>query len=738
MYRSTNVQLTDNLAATFAAATAFTVDNVTSGDFAVNFPGFNGNGDVNVLAGTDTLAVAASGTVDITVTVTPGTTLGPYNNTATGSGAGPGGTPTTDASDAGNDPDQNGNSDPTDDNDPTPVTFAEAPEIGLAKEVLGGITNNGDGTFSLTYRFLVENSGDVPVNSLNISDDLDTTFAGATGYTVDNVASADFTVNFPGFNGSSDTDLLAGTDTLAVTATGTVDLTVTVTPGANLGPYNNTATVNATSSGGAPVSDISDEGADPDGNGNNDPSDDADPTPVTFVENPEIGVAKAVQGATTNNNDGTYTFTYRFTLENSGDSPLNNVQVTDNLGTTFAGATFTVDAVASTDFTVNFPGFNGMADQNILAAGNTLATGGTGTVDVTLTVTPGTNLGPYNNTANATGTAPGGGVTNDVSDDGTDPDGNGNNDPSDDSDPTPITFVENPEIGLAKDIASGPINNLDGSYTLTYRFFVENSGDVPVTGVQIIDDLATIYAAATGFTVDNVTSADFTVNFPGFDGSADQNILAGTDTLAVAASGSVDVQITVTPGTTLGPYDNTATTNATSSGGAPVSDVSHTGTDPDGNGNSDPSDDSTPTTVTFVEGPAITVGKALQAGPVNNNDGTYSLTYRLTVTNAGDTPLNSVQVTDDVEASLTGISSFTVDNVTSPTMTVNFPGFDGLTAGDVNLLDGTDSLAVAASGEIDLTLTVTPATALGPHVNTAEAEGTSPARHRRHRLRQCA
>ncbi|MEM9017630.1 MAG: LEPR-XLL domain-containing protein, partial [Verrucomicrobiota bacterium] len=44
----------------------------------------------------------------------------------------------------------------------------------------------------------------------------------------------------------------------------------------------------------------------------------------------------------------------------------------------------------------------------------------------------------------------------------------------------------------------------------------------------------------------------------------------------------------------------------------------------------DPSDNSTPTPVTFAETPQIGAAKAVTAGPVNNGDGTYSLTYTVT------------------------------------------------------------------------------------------------------------
>lgn len=723
------VQVIEDLASTFASADSFSVDGVTSSDFTVNSPSFDGDADTDLLTGVDTLAVGATGTIDLALTVTPGTTLGPYNNVVSAQAEGPGGTATSDASDAGSDPDGNGNSDPSDDSDPTSLTFTEAAQLGLAKRLLASPTNNGDGSFTLTYRFVVENSGDVPINSVAVTDDLATTFASANSFTVDNVTSSDFSVNFPGYNGDTDTSLLDGTDALASGGTGSIDVMVTVVPGTTLGPYSNSASTSATSSGGAILTDTSDNGSVADGNGNSDPSDDSDATPVTFVENPEIGLAKTVQAGVTNNNDGTYTLTYRLLVENSGDSPLNSLQISDDLSTAFSGASFSVDAVSSSDFTVNFPGFNGDTDQNLLNTGNTLATGATGVVDMTVTVTPGTNLGPYNNTASTTANAPGGGVANDISDFGTDPDGNGNDDPTDDSDVTPLTFIESPQIGLAKAIASGPVNNLDGSYTLTYRLFLENSGDVPVSAVQITDDLNTTFAGATGFTVDNLSSADFSVNFPGFNGTSATSLLVGSDGLAVGASGTVDMVITVTPGTNLGPYNNSAAASAMSSGGNVLNDTSHTGSTPDGNGNSDPSDDSTSTAVTFVEGPAVTVSKALQAGPTNNNDGTYTLTYRITATNSGDTPLSGIEVSDDISAAFAAADSFTIDNVSSPTLAVNFPGFDGLTAGDTNLLEGTDTLTtsgIGSSGDIDVTLTVTPGAVLGSYVNAASAQGTSP------------
>ena len=57
-----------------------------------------------------------------------------------------------------------------------------------------------------------------------------------------------------------------------------------------------------------------------------------------------------------------------------------------------------------------------------------------------------------------------------------------------------MTFTENPSIGIAKAITSGPINNNDGTYTLTYTMLVENTGDVLLNNVQVVENLNTTFA----------------------------------------------------------------------------------------------------------------------------------------------------------------------------------------------------------------------------------------------------
>ena len=562
-----NLQITDDLTATFAGALGFVVDDVSSVGFTVN-PNFNGVGDTNLLAGTDTLTVGTSALVSLTVTVTPGANNGPYLNQAEASGTGPLGTPVTDLSQLGVNPDPDADGDPTNNNDPTPVTFAEGPVIGLAKRVSSAVTNNGDGTFSFDYTFVVQNVGDVILSSVQVVDRLTDTFGGANGLTLDGLSSADFAVN-PNYDGDTDINMLVGTDVLAIGASGDIVLSLTVDAGTNLGPYQNTGTASGISPAGTPVTDISTDGVAPDPDNDGDPGNNSTPTPITFGEAPQIGVAKAVTTAPVNNGDGTFTFGYTIFVENSGDVTLTDVQVTDSLATTFNAATaYVLDGVASADFTLN-PAYDGASDTNLLAGTDVLAVGASGTITLDLTVTPGANLGPYTNTAFGQGTSPANAVVQDQSTDGVDPDPDNDNNPNNNSTPTPVSFGENPGIGTAKVVSTAPIDNNNGSFTLAYTIVVENTGDVVLDNLQIVDDLGVTFADASSVVVNGVQSADLTVN-GAFDGAGDTSLLAGTDILGLGAQGSVEVTLTVVPGAFAGPYLNLAVGQATSPAGNPV------------------------------------------------------------------------------------------------------------------------------------------------------------------------
>ena len=719
-----SVQIVEDLATTYASATAYAIDLVFSSDFTSN-GSFDGNAAPDLLVNGESLAAGDSGLVQITLTITPGTTLGVYNNSVTTSAKSAEGIATSDISHNGTETDPEGDG-PTDNSDPTPVTFTESPLIGVAKTITSGPTNNGDGTYDLTYQILIRNMGDVPLTNVQVSDTLSNTFSGAT-VMVNSLTSADMTVNSPAYDGTSDYNLLAGTDGMAINQIDTINLSLTVTPSTNLGIHNNTAVGQGTSPSSATVTDDSQDGTDVDptdgsgGASDGDPTNDDVPTPVTFTESPEIGIAKALIGTPVNNGDGTYTLSYQVLVKNTGDVPLTNVQVSDSLDVTFGGATLVINSLTSSDMAVNSPAYDGTSDYNLLAGTDGMLVGEQDTISLTLTVTPGTNLGPYNNTAIGQGTSTGGTVVMDDSHDGAqvDPENDGT---SDNSDPTSVTFTETPEIGIAKNVFTAPVSNNDSSYTLTYMLLIDNTGDVPLTDVQITDSLSTTFAAATSYTVDSVYSPDLSVNFPGYDGNTTPVLLAGTDGMLVGEQDTVFITLTVIPGTTLGVYNNTATANANGAGGTPVSDDSYDGTNSDPDSNGDPTDNSLPTPITFVENPQLGVAKVVTAN-IDNMNGTYSVSYDIKIKNIGDVYIKNLHLIDNLSETFIEAASFSVTSISSTDVTVNGT-YDGST--DIELLADTPDLGVGDSVIIAITVLIDPGTYIKPFNNEAFSYGTTP------------
>ncbi|MCH9651819.1 MAG: DUF11 domain-containing protein [Deltaproteobacteria bacterium] len=157
---------------------------------------------------------------------------------------------------------------------------------------------------------------------------------------------------------------------------------------------------------------------------------------------------------------------------------------------------------------------------------------------------------------------------------------------------------EDPSIGVSKELVS-ITDNEDGTFLVLYTMRVQNFGNIQLDSIQVTTDLAEAYQTAVLYTVDSVlTSTNLTPNLS-FDGDGDQNLLTGSDLLAVGEEGFIDLAVLVSPGNNPGPYECSAVAMGTSTAGTPVMDESQDGSDPDENGNGDPNDDEEPTVVTF-------------------------------------------------------------------------------------------------------------------------------------------
>ncbi|MBD2013619.1 hypothetical protein H6F96_06460 [Microcoleus sp. FACHB-53] len=367
--------------------------------------------------------------------------------------------------------------------DQTPLVITPAPptpRIGLTKAVASSV-NLGGGVFRVTYALVVSNLGNVDLNNVQVIENLTTTFANATSFTVSpnsvSSPSGDLTPN-PNYDGRTDFNLLAGTNnTLVVGQSKTIQFIVDVTPGANLGPYNNQAQATGQSPAG-PTEDFSQNGTnpDPDGNGIANEPNNNQPTPVSFNQIPALGVAKELVSIVPSDG-GNSTVTYRIRARNYGQENLTNLQLTENLATTFDTIPFTVPANSVTSPNGNLTpnsNYNGRTDINLLSGTDTLAVGETKVLELVVIITPGNQTRTYENVVQGTAQSPSGSVS-DQSQAGINPDPDNDGNPTNNNDQTPLDV--GPNLRLVKRITNvirggAPISGID------FQSFVDNPNDL--------------------------------------------------------------------------------------------------------------------------------------------------------------------------------------------------------------------------------------------------------------------
>lgn len=535
--------------------------------------------------------------------------------------------------------------------------------------------------------------------------------------------------------------------------------------------------------------DGSTNGTDPDPDGDGNPNDDSSPTPVPFKIKPAISMVKSADITIDDPALPRYRVAFTVFVENTGDMALNNVVVTDDLlrafteldtGNQVAPANISIETAPQVQFVTAAPSsaegdevvanaaFDGKGNNNLVTNGTgTLEPGEQFSVSFVVLVTPrdagGAILnGPFNNQAAVTSTDPAGTPVTDLSDNGSsfndiDPDGDGlgneQKDPYDvngdgtvgptegvvnddgsigdgttqnENDPTPVHLGEKPVIGVAK--AAGTVADQgDGSFIVPFTFVVENFGNVTLSSVQVVDDLTAAFPAPATFEVvaNSISSTGFTVN-SAFNGNADKNMLAGTDTLAPNAQGTITFSVKFTPNGAAGPFKNTAVAEGTSPQGTVTKDDSVDGSDPDGTDNDNNPDEQSPTPVNIPEKAQLGIAKE---AAVSANVGTvaapeFNVTYTIRVENIGNVVINNVKVTDDLQQAFGNAASFSVTVAPSVSsgkaLTLN-AGFNG--NADKNLVSGSDSLDPGEFSVLQFTVKVSPGSNFGPYNNQAVVTG---------------
>ncbi len=492
--------------------------------------------------------------------------------------------------------------------DPTPgivtMPFIDPPVLAMDKDTETPLVVAGG---QATYFIVVANNGGSPATGVTVADTLPAgfTFASVSATTLSGGA----TGPTPATNGGTAAAPSFGSYTIP--ASGSVSITFVVNVGAGVTPgtYDNTASVSA--SNHATIDDDGLAALDPGTLPSDTPETDEDVTvqgPPALAMDKDTTTPTVVAGGQA---------TYTIVVANNGGSAANGVIVTDTLP---AGFTYASSSVVETSATRG-PTSDPTVGQNALSWGTWRINPG-GQIQITVVVNVGlaTTPGTYDNTASASASNH---AT--IDDDGLaalDPGAL----PSDTLETDEDVTIPAPVIGIAKRVLSNARNG-DGTYTVTYRLDVQNTGGVLISSLQITDTLAATFAAPTTFTVTNVTSPDFGVNFPGFDGDSDLNLLTGGDSLAPSAQGIVDIEVIINPGNNPGPYWNVAVASGMGQGGIPVSDDSQNGvdTDPDTPGNTpgdnpNPGDNNDPTPVLFDPSGFIyneKTGKILTGGSIS-------------------------------------------------------------------------------------------------------------------------
>ncbi|MFA8444088.1 SdrD B-like domain-containing protein [Yoonia sp.] len=362
-----------------------------------------------------------------------------------------------------------------DDSDSINNIFRVIPQarVGLAKSgVIDSL--NDDGTFNATYTFVVENFSLEDLDQIVIADDLSGA-APALGtyqptgplakgaYRIVTAPDNGCGTGNAGFTGApGGTTISTGGTLLATTLAGppqtcTVTFTVQVFPTDDRinGPFNNQAevTANGVLSGQTPT-DLSDDGDEPDANGNGtaDEAGENDPTVLTPNAVPSIALVKTAElpvlpRQLEENDDITYTFT----VTNTGDLTLTGIEVRDV-----------------------------MISDDVIGTIAVLAPGASDSVTATYPITQDDlDAGEVVNTATAIGTDPFGREPTD--DSGTEVDN--------DTDTT-TSLTREPAIDLQKTaVISGDQMPTQVGDVITYTFTITNIGNVTLTDVTLTDDL---------------------------------------------------------------------------------------------------------------------------------------------------------------------------------------------------------------------------------------------------------
>ena len=611
-------------------------------------------------------------------------------------------------------------------NDDTIVVLDQSPSISLLKAVTFN-DENGDGFpqegETLTYNFTVENTGNVTVTDISITDPIVT----VNGGPIDLAPTESDTTTFTAIYSITQANIDSGSITNTAMATGTDPNGDSVTDDSDdpnttdpddatvfefdespeLTVYKTGVFIDANGDGLAQVGETINYTFDVINTGNVTISNITISDPVVTVS------GSAITLAPTENDNSTFTATYTLTQTDIDNGSVTNTATAS--GESPSGDTVTDDSDDPTTTDSNDPTittlsqdpqltllktsvFNDESGNGFPEVGETITytfdVRNTGNVTITnisitdplVTVTGGPidldpsetddttftaiytitlsdiNAGGVTNSATVSGEDPSGDTVLDISDDPNntdDNDANGDGNPDDD---TFTTLDANPQLSIEK-IGVFADENGDGitqvGETIDYTFNIINTGNVTISNITVSDALVTVSGSAISLDPTQNDDTTFTATY--------------TITQSDIDSGSITNSATV-----IGEDPNSNSVTDTSDDPNNTDDI-------DPNGDGEPDDDTI--TTLPVEGTISLTKIALPA-----TDGSYDtlgevINYELVITNTGNVTLTNIEVTD-ANADIGSISPATITSLDpGATVTVNAEHTitqDDLNAGEVN------------------------------------------------------
>jgi uncharacterized repeat protein (TIGR01451 family)/gliding motility-associated-like protein len=625
------------------------------------------------------------------------------------------------------------------------TSAAKTGVVGLAKAVVGTPTAVGDSLINIRYGFVVTNFGDDTLKGVQVKDDLAHAFApnqieAATVSTT----SSDFSLAYnPAFTGTgANTNLFDSTSSYIApgrSQTFFLDVTVKRASGDSTKTFSNIAAISVLSNG-TKVEDVSVDGGDVDPDNDGDPTNNTGFSTFTLgapqTSGPSIGVALAVVKIELQP-DSSYNVTYKATVKNFGDVALYGISLTDSLAKAFPAPTsFSVvgsPVVGAGSHLVANAAFNGNTEPNLLTNASYLNVSEQDTVLITVNVKTNGNKGPFYSTITGEGhNADTTQTVTDISNNGLDPKPAG-------ATATGVRFDLPPALlGVAKSVGK-PALLQAGVYDVTYTIKLSNLGMVPLTNVQVVDNLSQTFGHGALIVDDRIqVTADAGLTADSLytgQGLITNMLVDSLSTLPVGATRNLvfTVRVNAKNADSLTFY-NTAYATALSPDNVVIADTSTAGINEDPDNDLDPRNNNEPTPVSLngLSG-ASYIGVAMAvADTLRQPDGSFNVTYQIVVQNFGSTILRSVSVSDSLSKvfnSQTGsrysVVKAPITTSTGSTLKLN-PNFDGNSESLIVIGDSTSTLL---PGQIDTILVVINVATNGStttFLNSAFAQANSP------------